>query len=41
MSTPLHHLDAIVARERRQHVRTEAFVACLVFAIALITAVFA
>jgi hypothetical protein len=40
MST-LRHLDAIVTRERRQHVRTEAFVACLLLAIAVLAAVFA
>jgi len=40
MST-LRYLDAIVTRERRQHVRTEAFVACLLLAIAVLAAVFA
>jgi hypothetical protein len=41
MPTPLRHLDAIVARERRQIVCTEAFVACLLIAIALLAAMFA
>ena len=37
----LRHLDAIVAREHREAFRTEAFVACLLFAIAVLAAVFA
>jgi hypothetical protein len=40
MSTPLRHLDAIIAREHREAFRTDAFVACLLLAIALLTAVF-
>ena len=41
MSNPQTHLDDIMAREHRQRRVTEAFLACLGFAILLLAMMFA